>query len=411
MMPPYFFPEQMSSTHLDQDRFEAYSKNNIYVEVITPTPTRGIDLHTREKYKNIKNETLFDGHVRIHRFSMFREGKNPLLRAARYFISNIIQYKWGIKAKKVDVIYSGSTPPIQGLLCGRVKRVLSKKYGRKVPFVYCLQDIFPDSLVNANMTQKGSVIWKIGRKIENYTYKKADRIIVISDAFKQNLLKKGVSDDKIVVIPNWINLNEVYPVDRNKNVLFDRYNLNRNKFYICYSGNIGHSQNLGLLLKAAIKLQKKYSDICFVLIGEGAAKEDLLKIIKEKRINNIIVLPFQPYEDIAHVFSLGDAGLIISKDGIGSSSVPSKTWSIMAAGKPIIASFDLNSELSRLLYKENCGLCTNPNDVDSFIDSIKEIKRNPVKAKSMGQNGLTYIYNNLSKEKCVSDYIKVLKTK
>lgn len=88
-------------------------------------------------------------------------------------------YRYGVKYKNVDVIFANSTPPTQGMLAVFVKQKLSKN--KNIPFIYCLQDIFPDSLVNAKMTSKGSLIWKIGRKIEDYTYKSADEIITISD--------------------------------------------------------------------------------------------------------------------------------------------------------------------------------------------------------------------------------------
>ncbi len=406
----YFYPEQVSSSHLSNDLYEAYKRVGIETEIYSPTPSRGITNDVRKKYSKIKYEEFYDGTVKLHRFSMLKEGKNPLFRAFRYFLVNCVQYYKGSHAKNIDLIYSGSTPPTQGLLCGLIKRKLQKKDKHKIPFIYALQDIFPDSLVNSKMTKKGSIVWRIGRKIEDYTYKSADKIIVISEDFKNNIIEKGVPNNKIVIIPNWINTETVFPIDRKDNILFDKYNLDRDKFYICYSGNLGHSQNLGLLLRAAIKLQKNYSDICFVLIGEGAAKDSFKNLIKEKEVKNIILLPFQPYEDIAHVFSLGDAGLVISKPGIGGSSVPSKTWSIMASARPVLASFDKNSELSKLISKEKCGLCSDPNDVNDFISCILQLRNDPSLCKKMGHNGLSYVRNNLSKEKCTSRYIKLLKS-
>lgn len=407
MMTPYCYPEQISSSHLTEDLYEAFSQNGIEVINYVPTPTRGVDKVVRNKYKRIKYEERHNGAIKIHRFPMFKEGKNPLFRAIRYVLVNVIQYFKGINAKEVDVVYGASTPPTQGVLCALVAKKLSRKYHRKVPFVYCLQDIFPDSLVNAKMTKKGSVIWKIGRKIENYTYKSASKIIVISESFKKNIIEKGVSEKKIVVIPNWIDTNSVYPIDRKDNVLFDRYNLDRSKFYICYSGNIGHSQNLGLLYKAAIRLQKEMPDVCFVLIGEGAAKEKFETKIKEKGLTNIILLPFQPYEDIAHVFSLGDVGLIISKPGVGNSSVPSKTWSIMAAGRPIIASFDKNTELSMIIDSVSCGVMTSTSDHNKLANDIMKIK-NSQRLAELGNRGRKHVCNNLSKEICTRKYIGVL---
>lgn len=398
----YFYPEQVSSTHLSKDLNEAYMKAGFSFVNYVPTPTRGISDEVRREYKTKKYEVRDNGQTIVHRFSMFREGKNPIQRAIRYVLVNFIQYFKGSSAKDIDLILSGSTPPTQGLLCGLVKKRL------KVPFVYNLQDIFPDSLVNAKMTKKGSLIWKIGRKIEDFTYRSADKIIVISEDFKRNIMEKGVPEDKIVIIPNWVDSEQVYHIDRKDNVLFDRYGLDPDKYYICYSGNVGHSQNLNLLLDAAKVMQKELPDVRFVIIGEGAAKEDLAGMIAAEGLTNVILLPFQPYEDIAHVFSLGDADLIISKPGIGGSSVPSKTWSIMAAERPILASFDDDSALAQLIREQSCGIVANAGELDSLVAAIRQLYEDKELAITLGKRGRTYVVENLSKEKCTGMYVSLI---
>ena len=395
----YCTPEQVSSSHLSKDLTAAYINAGFTIVNYVPTPTRGISDEVRQKYKKIKYEELEDGKFVIHRFPMFREGRNPIQRAIRYVLVNIIQYFKGSRAKDVDVIYAGSTPPTQGLLCGMVKKRL------KVPFVYNLQDIFPDSLVNAKMTKKGSLIWKIGRRIEDFTYRSADRIIVISEGFKQNIMEKGVPEEKIVVIPNWVDTDQVYPIAREDNVLFARYGLDPSKFYVCYSGNIGHSQNLELLLEAAKVLKTDLPDVHFVLIGEGAAKEDLEKTVAEEKLGNVTILPFQPYEEIAHVFSLGDAGLIMSKPGIGGSSVPSKTWSIMAAERPVLTSFDTDSELFRMVDSVGCGVCADPSSAEALVEGVKKLHADRAAAQEMGRKGRAYVKTYLDKDVCTGMYV------
>ena len=408
-MSAYFEPEQVSSSHLTKDLTAAYIKAGFTIENYVPTPTRGVSGEVRAKYKKIKYEELENGHVIVHRFSLFREGHNAIQRALRYVLCNLIQYWKGIHAKNIDVILAGSTPPTQGLLCGLVKKGLARKYGRNVPFVFNLQDIFPDSLVNAKMTTKGSLIWKIGRKIENFAYRSADKIIVISEDFKRNIMEKGVPEEKIVIVPNWVDTDQVYHIDRKDNVLFDRYNLDRDKYYICYSGNVGHSQNLELLLNAAKAVQKELPDVRFVIIGEGAAKEDLAGMIAAEGLTNVILLPFQPYEEIAHVFSLGDADLIISKPGIGGSSVPSKTWSIMAAERPILASFDEDSALAKLIQAQDCGIVANAGELDSLVAAIRQLYNDKDFGVALGRRGRIYVTENLSKEKCTGMYVDTIK--
>ena len=409
-IPSYFYPEIMSSSHLERDRYEAFSREGFEVVVFVPTPTRGIDAKTRKNYKKVKYEELYNNSVKVHRFSMFREAKNSVLRAIRYLLVNLVQYRKSIKTAEINVIYGGSTPPTQGMLCAKIKKKLSKKYKKNVPFVYNLQDIFPDSLVNAKMTKKGSLIWKIGRKIENYTYSNADKIIVISEDFKRNIMEKGVPEEKIVVIPNWVNTDNVYSVPREENVLFERYGLDPSRYYICYSGNIGHSQNMRMLLDAAKQLASEIPELTFVLVGEGAARDEVKAAIDSEGITNVVMLPFQPYEEISHVFSLGDAGLIISKAGIGGSSVPSKTFSIMAAERPVLASFDDDSALSSLIRESGCGVTSQANDIEAFKSAVRQLYSDRGAACEMGKRGRAYLAENLNKDKCVGEYIKTIRS-
>ncbi len=404
----YFQPESTPFTHLENDIITALIDDGNKIAVLTPKPTR--NLPEGVECKHFKDaEILYNGKVKVRRFWAPAEGKNPIGRAFRYIWCNFRQYRLAIKYNNVDVIFANSTPPTQGYLAGRVKKKLSKLYGKAVPFVFDLQDIFPDSLVNAGMTKEGSFIWKIGREIEKKTYALADQIITISDGFKENLLKKGVKVSKIIVIPNWINTEEVQPVDRQNNKLFDKYNLDRNLFYICYSGNIGHSQNFELLLEVAKKCQTEFKDVHFVLIGNGAAKEELEQQIKNQKICNIIMLPFQPYEDISEVFSLGDVGLIISKPGIGGSSVPSKTWSIMAAERPILASFDGDSELAKIIKNEQCGFVAEAGSEDELLSSIKEAYNRKNILSNIGEKARDFIEINLSAKTCLNNYLNVFR--
>lgn len=404
----YYDPEKTAGSHMLHDLHIALEKAGIETELYVPAPSRGVDKQTRKEYAARKHEDQYGGYVHVHRFAMFPEGRNPIIRAFRYALCNLIQYCKGVGTKNIDVIYASSTPPTQGMLCSLIKKRLCKKYGHYVPFIYDLQDIFPDSLINANMTREGSLIWKIGRKIEDFTYRNADKIVVISEGFKQNIMAKGVPEEKIVIIPNWVNTDNVHPVSREDNVLFDRYNLPRDKFYICYSGNIGHSQNLELLVKTAKDLQQELPQVRFVLIGEGAEKANLEQTIREENIANMTVLPFQPYEEISHVFSLGDAGLVISKAGIGGSSVPSKTWSIMAAQRPVLASFDLDSELNRVVAQAACGITAAADDAPALKAAIRKLYNDKEMSAQMGKRGRQYLKEYLDKDKCVGKHIDTI---
>ena len=198
MLPTYFNPEQAASNYLSDNRDEAFAAAGFYMVNYVPTPCRGISSETRKKYsqKEFRKQTILNGHYHINRFPLYSEGKNPIMRAIRYSLCSLIQLFKAIRTKDIDCIFLVSTPPIQGVLGGVLKKI------KKVPFVYNLQDIFPDSLAGTGLAKKDGLLWKMGRVLENFTYRNADKIIVISEDFKKNIMEKGVPEEKIVVVYN-----------------------------------------------------------------------------------------------------------------------------------------------------------------------------------------------------------------
>ncbi len=401
-MPPYYLPEQISSTHLTTDLTEAFIEQGFTIENYAPSPCRGLTDDEIKKFSKIKYEELYGGKVKIFRFPMCREGRNPFFRAIRYFVSNLIQGKMGSQAENVDLVIGGSTPPIQGLMCGRVARKLSKKNGKKVPFLYLLQDIFPDSLVNAKMTKKGSLIWKIGRKIEDVTYHNADKIIVISESMKRNIIDKGVPEEKIAVISNWVDTEATTPVAKENNCLFEEFSIPKDRFIVLYAGNFGKAQGADVILETAEKL-KDDKNIRFVIFGGGEGFEEATKRVEN--LENVIINPLLPQNRVSEVYSLGDVALITCKAGVGNSGMPSKTWSIMACNTPIIAAFDTGSELAEIIEKANAGITVDPEDPDKLASAILEMADG--KASSFA-GGREYTLENASKEKCVAKYVETI---
>lgn len=401
-LPGYFFPEKAASIYLEDNRQDAFSKESFYTIVYAPRPQRGLSDEEYSEFKNKKVEMMYSNNVEVHRFAMYREGKNPVLRALRYFLISAIQFWKGVWAKDIDLIYVASTPPTQGALAALVKKF------KRVPLVYNLQDIFPDSLAGTGLAKKDGFLWKVGRVIENFTYKNTDKIIVISEDFKKNIMAKGVPEEKIVVVYNWVDQNAVMNIPRSENKLFDKYGLDRSKFYITYNGNIGLTQNMDMLLEVAKALEAN-EDIQFVLVGNGAYLEQVKQIIKDRNVDNVTLLPFQPYEEISHVFSLGDVSLVISKPGVGANSVPSKTWSIMSASRPVLANFDEN-ELKTIIEVNNCGIFTKAGDKVAFTDAILKLYNDRELCKKMGANGRKFVLENLTKEVGTQKYVDVFKS-
>lgn len=421
-----YYGSRVASSYLGKNRNQAFADAGFEMIAYAPTPSRGLSEETIRHYRTIKKETNYDGKQVVHLFWMFKEGKNPVGRALRYTLTAIIHFLKGSfakDAKTCNIMFILSTPPIQGAMAALVKKV------RHIPLIYNLQDIFPDSLVGTGLAKKGGLLWKVGRIIENFTYRNADKIIVISEDFKRNIMAKGVPEEKIEVIYNWVDEEAVVDVPRAENKLFDKYGLDRDDFYVTYNGNIGLTQNMDMLLEVAKELQQSCGSnspaggsngssgpagvqgergIHFVLVGEGAYKAEVEKRIKEQGITNVTMLPFQPYEDISHVFSLGDVSLVISKPGVGANSVPSKTWSIMSASRPVLANFDEN-ELKTIIADHHCGIFTKAGDKEAFKAAILELYHHPELCREYGKNGRQFVMDNLTKEVGTRKYVEVVK--
>ena len=397
----YFEPERISSSKLSYDRNSAFASAGIMTELYVPTPTRGISDDVRKKYLTLKEEFLFDGHLHVYRYSMFREKSNSLIRAFRYFLCSIKQLYWGIRAKDIDVIFIASTPPINGLVGGILKKI------KHVPLIYNLQDVFPDSLASLGYTKK-SCVWKLGSLIESFTYKKSDTIIVISKDIRQNIINKGVSQEKIKLIYNWIDENAVHPVKKKLNPLYEEFNIIPDNFNVVYAGNLGNAQNIQILIDAAEKLES-FNDINFIIFGTGGLESEIKEQILLKKLNNIRVFPLQPLDRVSYVYSLGDACVVSCKKGLGGSAMPSKSVTIMATGRPLLVNFD-KGELEHLVKDNKCGLFSEAGNLEQFVESILTFYNNREMCEEYGKNARNLILAKFTKDVNVQKYVDVIKS-
>ena len=394
----YFPPETAAGLTLVKDMIEVFAKRGMDVVVYTPVPTRGVDDKTREYWKKHK-VTKVNDHLVIKRMSLYREGTAFKQRAIRYFIFSFECIIKGIFVP-ADLYFLSSGPPSQTLVVGVLRHLTKKR------ITYNLQDMFPDSLINAGMTKEDSKLVKIGRWMERVSYKNAHAIITVSDDMLKNVLGKGVDKAKLFMVRNWIDTDEFVPVPREKNVLFDTLRLEREKFYLVYSGNIGYTMGLEFVVQA---MERVGEDIEFLIFGEGSDKEKLQKYVAEKGIKNVRFLPFQDAKLISNVYSIGDMAVISGRKGLSGVSMPSKTWTIMATGTGILAQFDKGSELDRTIKEAGCGVTVEPGNVEQIAEMIRELAKNKEKCSGYGENARKYAVDNISKEKAIDEYFRIIK--
>ena len=398
----YFRPEITSFTHLEDDLIEGLIDMGHEITVVCPTPTRNV---IAGEEAHIKSDKF--GKLKVVRFYAPKERKNPLLRAARYFWCGKRQLSAAKRIGEVDAVFSNSTPPTQGLNAAKIAKILGKKYKKKIPFIYNLQDLFPDSLLSAGLTKKGSLIWKIGSRTAKKTYALADAIITVSNGFKKSVVERGVNESKVFVVYNWVDTKKIKPIDKNVNALYGELGIDKTKFNVVYAGNFGASQSVETILQAA-KLLEGEKEINFVLFGGGVEFGTISEKVSKSGAKNLRVFPLLSGERVAEVYSLGDVSLITCKKGAGVSAMPSKTVSIMATNSPIIASFDNESELFDVLNKASAGVTVKPENPEALAEKIKEFYSAAKKGNPFISHGREYVIKNADKETCVKVYAQTI---
>lgn len=392
-------PEITAATYLTVSLAKDLSEYGSTVNVIAQAPVRGIDEETVKKYKKIKKECT--NGICVRRLHVpFNEKSTLAIRIVRNIMLLTKMFFTSLFVKS-DVIISYSTPP----LIGFISVVLG--FIKRIPVAFYLQDIFPDSLINSGAMQKSALI-HIGQILENLTYKMSRRIIVISDDFRKILISRGISSNKIDVVYNWSDSEHIWPVKSKDNILYDRYNIPRDSFIITYCGNIGLTQNLELAVDVIKSLEDTCPELQFILFGDGSHCRVLKDYINNVNAKRIMILPYQSYDDLAHVFSLGNVSLVISKPNISKNSFPSKTWSIMSASTAVIASFDLDSELTTIISRADCGLCVQANDFESLKSAISYFYENRDDCRIKGSNGYNYLKAHLTREESTKEIDEIL---
>jgi glycosyltransferase involved in cell wall biosynthesis len=189
--------------------------------------------------------------------------------------------------------------------------------------------------------------------------------------------------------------------------LFSEWELNPSLFYIVYAGNFGNAQSVHTIIESAQLLQSE-TNIQFLLIGGGSQEDTLKELVTSCKLQNVKFFPLQSSEKLSLIYSLGDVGIVCCKKGMGENAFPSKTWSYLAAGTPIIASYDLDSELASMSNSNGFGISINPENAKEMADSILKLRNNKQLLQEMSSTAKTFVESHASKKKAMERYLQVI---
>ena len=257
----------------------------------------------------------------------------------------------------------------------------------RVPFVFNLQDIFPDAAVDTGAIRGRRLIAAAGR-LERFIYDRAAAVTVLSEDMRANVAAKlGPGRSGAVrVIPNFADTARIRP--RSRMTAYRTEHGLADRTVVMYAGNVGFSQPLDVLVAAARSYRHR-DDVVFVVNGEGSARRALEE--SAAGLPNLVFVGYQPAERLSEVLASADIHVVVLREGLARSSVPSKIYSILAAGRPVVASVDPRTELPRLIDEAGCGAAVAPGDQPAFDAAIEALVDDPGGREAMGRRGRAYV--------------------
>jgi colanic acid biosynthesis glycosyl transferase WcaI len=260
---------------------------------------------------------------------------------------------------------------------------------RRAPLAFNIQDVFPDAAVRTGAISNRRVI-AAARWLERVSYHRAAAVTVLSDDLRDNVCAKvrPSARDRVHVIPNFVDTDAITPGDRDTPL---RAELGiGDEPVVLYAGNIGFSQSLDLLIEAA----RRCPDTTFLVNGDGAARAALER--DAAGVANMRFSGYQPVERLPEVLATGDVHVVPLRAGLGDVSVPSKTYSSLAAGRPVVAAIDPGTEIPRLLARSGGGVSVAPDDPDSLVSALRALTGDPGRARALGAAGREWVVREAS---------------
>jgi colanic acid biosynthesis glycosyl transferase WcaI len=272
--------------------------------------------------------------------------------------------------------------------------------------VYSVYDIYPDVGVKLGIFKHKALI-DVVATMEKFCLNHAEIVRIVSESFRPGLLNMGVPEAKLHLIYDWVDTDLIQVLPRDNR--FARDHRLTDKFVVMYAGNIGLSQGFECVITAA-RLLCDQKDIQFVFVGDGSGREDLVSQVKLQNITNIEFIAFQPRERLPEVLASADVSLIVLRRGIGSDSLPSKTYSIMASGRPILASVDEECETRNFVIRADAGMCVSPEDPASLAKAIMALKQDKSLRERLGSNGRNWAENHHSVQNAAKQFEKLFES-
>ena len=388
----FFYPEYISSAQLPFDTVRALQNDGFTVDVLCGYPHEYLD------GKDIPVKETIDG-IRIHRLKYIQTGRAGFLgRIINYFSFTFMVLLHLLKTAKYRAVVVYSNPPILPWIASWAKVL----FGCKLIFVS--YDLYPEVATVTNTLREGNIICRLMNHINKCVFRRADSVVALSSEMKNYILQhRDIAAEKVTVIPNWYEDRGEPSRDLTDNIFREK---TAGKYVVSYFGNMGTMQDMDTIL-GAIRELKEDPNMFFLFAGHGNKMEKLKAIVSEEQIPNIVIHDFLHGKDFRDALVISDCALVSLEKGATGLCVPSKTYSYMMQGIPLLAIMD-EGDIVRDI-ENGAGLWVRNGESAKLAEAIRTLRDNPEKQKTMRQTCREIYLKHYTTEICTKKYVTLFR--
>jgi glycosyltransferase involved in cell wall biosynthesis len=365
-----FYPNTCATSSLLTELALNLQDENNKITVICGFPN-GVKNQIVDRHENLNGIDIYHCGIRI-------DSKAGLWQRLISYLFYLIHASWKlIFLKRKDMILGVTNPPFLSILLMIVSLITGCTY------YFIMHDVYPEGLVAVGRLKEQSSIAKIWRKLNQFSYKRSKKVVVLGRDMRDLLIKNYDLDlAKIEYIPNWSLTTAAEPIPFEKNDLARELGI-QDKFVVQYSGNMGLWHDIDTFIRAAAQL-KTNPNIQFLFVGNGIRKRKAHQLARSLKLTNIIWMEFASKEQLGTSLTCAHVALISLNTGLEGIAVPCKLYGILGSGRAILAQVPAKSEVAYTITEEECGFVIPPGDVDGLVNRIQQLELDRDLTRKMG---------------------------
>jgi colanic acid biosynthesis glycosyl transferase WcaI len=403
-----YFPPEMgapAARAVELSRHWAATGHEVTVLTGFPNhPTGVVPSEYRDKFRRLVAHEQIDAVNVVRTWLLPFPNRKAYERILNYSSFCASAASTGLFLSRPDVVIATSPQLLVGLSGWWLARF------KRVPFIFEVRDLWPESLAAVGMGDGNSLLHRSLAKIAGFLYRRSDRIVVVTPAFEDYLVEHWrVPREKISVIENGVETDVFAPTTFTTDPATSlRRELGvEGKFVVSYIGTMGMAHGLETIISTAMQLQGTNPEIAFLLLGEGAEKEHIVALARERALSNLRFIDQQPREKIPAYISASDVCLVLLKKAdVFKTVIPTKMLEFMSCARPVILGVD--GQARSILEEARGGLVIEPENAEALANAIRYLAANRELARELGRNGREYIVRNFSRRQTAEKYIRVL---